>query len=284
MTNRLIDLDLLVKGAESLEPLPASAARLADIVTRDDWEIGEVAEVARLDEALTGRLLGAANSARSGARAEITSVEQAVVRLGPGATLSLAIGPSIKNLMKGDVFGLSEGSLWRHSVAAALAIDRARAYCVTPILPHAFAAALLHDVGKLVLARHLEPTAEAFLNRARQLGYDPQAAEEEVLAVNHAELGALVARSWKLPECIAAAIQHHHSPLAGLDEDTRRLCHQIALADAVTAAIGASSGPGSQPAFDGAIAGCLGITLADFEDLCCKVADELEDVLALYEA
>ena len=282
----LVDLNALVRDADDLDPLPASAMRLAGLVTDDDWDLGAIAEIIRLDQALTGRLLGAANSAMSGARRTIDSVEQAVMRLGPGTVLALAIGSAVKGEMQRALpeYGLSEGVLWRHAVAAALAADLARHHCKMPISTEAFAAALLHDIGKLLLARHLEPEAITFLQRAaEEAGLSSEEAEVEVLRVGHAELGALVARRWGLPETICVAIQYHHRPVLCADETGRRLSLQVALADAVAIEIGEVCGDGhSAPTFTPALASALGISVMGFEALCEDARTHLDHVLEAY--
>ncbi len=285
MSSDLIDLDLLVEEAQSLEPLPASTLRLATVIANEDWNVRDVSEIVRLDQALTGRILGAANSVVSGSRHRITSIDQAIVRMGPGAVLSMAIGDSVKNDMKAAVpqYGLSEGELWRHSIAAALTVENARSFCRVPIGPQAFATALLHDLGKLVLARHLDPTILSFLTRAcGDDGRTEEEAEQEILNVGHAEVGAIVARYWKLPESISLGIQYHHVPSAAPDEETRKLCYQLQLADAVATAIGAGCGEASQEGLTPAIADRLGISQSMFDELCERVSERFSQVVAAY--
>ena len=286
MNTDLIDLESLVQETEELEALPASAVRLAGIVATDDWTLQEVAEIIRLDQALTARLLGVANSALSGARATITSTDQAVVRLGPGAVLSIAIGSSVRGQMQAALpeYGLAEGDLWRHSVGVALAVEHQRSYSKLKVAPHAFAAGLLHDIGKLVFARQLEPTVLTYIERAcAEDGLSAEEAEQEVLRACHAELGALVISNWGLPECIATAVRFHHNPLHANDETSRRVCFQIALADAVASQIGVGCGDQLHtPDFTPAMAGRLGVTQDGFGALCADVEARLEDVLAAY--
>lgn len=281
-----IDLDALVQDTEDLDPLPASVARIAALLTEPDWELAEIARVIELDQALTMRLLRAANSAASGARRDITSVDQAVVRMGPGTVLATSIGVSVRARMEAPLpqYGLAAGELWRHSVAAALAVRAARPRVRASIEPHAFASALLHDVGKLVLARHLQPTLRTFTERAcREGGLTLEEAQSEVLRSCHAEAGALVVRQWGLPECIALGVRYHHAPLHAPDEGSRRLAYQIALADAVAAASGAGCGTFHEnPELTPAIAERLGITREGYEALCHEVDQELDAVLASY--
>ncbi|MDP7340457.1 MAG: HDOD domain-containing protein, partial [Vicinamibacterales bacterium] len=121
----MLDQSALVLVARALDPLPASVSRLATPVTRDNWSMKEAEEIISLDQALTVRLLRLANSAAAGSRTQIVTIEDALVRMGIGVVLSMATGSSVQRLTKTGLpeYGLSEGDLWRHSVAAALAAE-----------------------------------------------------------------------------------------------------------------------------------------------------------------
>jgi HD-like signal output (HDOD) protein len=144
--------------------------------------------------------------------------------------LTLGFGPKVRQQLQEAVpeFGLAENVLWRHSVAAALAAESMGSMCKAQIPPESYAAALLHDVGKLVLARFLDPDRLSYLQRSQNEGHcNPLQAEMEILEVNHAELGGLVARHWGLPERIALGIQYHHDP----GDDHPLVCHVACVAN-----------------------------------------------------
>lgn len=286
MAIQLLDLDALVSDVHELDPLPQSAVRLAGLLADEEWDLEAIREVVRLDAALTGRLLAAANSVRAGSRAEILSVDQAVMRLGAASVLSLAVGAAVRGPLQRSLpaLGLDEGALWRHSVASALTVELARKHLPRAVPPHAFATALLHDVGKLVLERHLDESAAAGLRRARTEGHlDEDESEVEILQVSHAEVGALVARAWELPEVIAEGIQHHHHPLSATGEQGRYLAYLVQLGDAVASAIGADCG--EVPVAGGLspdVAGALGLPLQAFHELCERATEDLDGVLDMY--
>jgi HD-like signal output (HDOD) protein len=211
----VIDLQVLTRSANNLDPLPASVTRLASIAAKDSWNVKEVEEVVSLDQALSFRLLRMANSAASASLMPIATVRDAVVRMGLGSLLSLATATSVQKRLNTAIpeYGMSEGELWRHSVAAALAAESAPAFCDAELPPEAYASALLHDIGKLVLARFLEPEVLRVLALAREQGHlTSLRAESELLGVHHGELGGLIAQHWKLPDRLVAGIIYHHTP------------------------------------------------------------------------
>jgi putative nucleotidyltransferase with HDIG domain len=88
----------------------------------------------------------------------------------------------------------------------------------------AAAMALLHDIGWLVIARlhpgsgvHLDPFVRDPEQRLRE--------ERERLGIDHALVGGVLARRWRLPAEFATAIERHHA------EDAEGLAALVGLAD-----------------------------------------------------
>ena len=232
----MLDLHQLIAKAYDLEPIPLSGSKLASLIADPNSTLESITEVVSLDQALTGRALRAANSAASAARSSITTVKDAVVRLGRSTMLTLGFGTKVRQQFQEALpeFGLAENVLWRHSVAAALAAESMGSMCKVQIPPESYAAALLHDVGKLVLARFLDPDLLSYLQRAQSEGRcHPLEAEMEILEVNHAELGGLIARHWGLPSSIALGIQYHHTPT----EEHPLVCHVVCVANVLAKSI-----------------------------------------------
>jgi HD-like signal output (HDOD) protein len=229
----MIDLDCLIESANELAPLPASTVRLAQVATQPGAHLDNVVELISFDQTLTLKLLRAANSAAAGRARRVGTVEEAVMRLGTAQILALAVASSAKPLLESRVpaYDLDEGALWRHSVAAAVAAEIAPNYCRVEVPSETFTAALLHDIGKLVMGRFLSSEVLLFIHRAREVDHLSQLeAEVLLLGVNHGELGGLIAQHWQLPRRVAHAIIYHHNPGEGLDVicDLTYTCNEIA--------------------------------------------------------
>ncbi len=279
----MIDLQAVIQAANHLDPLPLSASRLADLVEDPDAGVDQIAEVIAFDQALTMKMLRAANSAASGSALEVTSVHEAVARMGAAQVVAFAVASHTRSLMAKAVpgYGLSENQLWRHSVLSALAAESMPRACRVPVPPDAFTAALLHDIGKLVLNRFLTPEVIDLLQRAQVEGHlSPYEAEVAVIQVHHAEVGGLVAQHWTLPERIVKAIQHHHDPAQGGE-----LCDIVYVANKAANTIEPML-PQQRPEdmrIDPAVAERLELADSALDDLCVRVRERFEQVSERYQ-
>ena len=95
----------------------------------------------------------------------------------------------------------------------------------------AFLAALMHDVGiALILRRHPDFLARFDVNAGNV--DDAGLRVDGMIEVNHAAIGAHVARNWKLPAQVCEAIALHHTPPDPADgdgDDARILSAAIAV-------------------------------------------------------
>jgi HD-like signal output (HDOD) protein len=276
------DLDAICEAAAGIEPLPTSVGRLAALALAPDADLAEIVELVSFDQSLAMSVLRAANSASHGTSRKIALVRDAVMRIGGGAVLGLAVGRRVRAMTGGALpaYHLAEGELWRHSVAAALAAERMPSVCRVAVPPEAFTAALLHDVGKLILVRFLSPDIAAAIDRAHaEAGVSRLDAEREILGVDHGELAELVAQAWQLPEALAKPLAAHHAPT----EDDGRVADVVHAADAVARRIGTGGEDDPQDP-DVAVLARLRIGDGAFEALAADVGESLQEVMRRYAA
>ncbi len=216
----------LLDEADRLAPLPESAIELASAVVDPRKGPRDFAQIIGKDPTLSGLVLREANSAASGARQEIGSLDIAVARLGGGRVLKIATDAHVAGQLEAPLPGylLAGSELRRHSVGAAIAaevlIGRVKGQCS----PDVIAAALLHDLGKTLLNVFLDPDASRPMI---EHGTPAAAFERELLDVDHAEVGGYVAEAWGLPLTIVDGIRHHHHPEASTEAAV------VCLADAL---------------------------------------------------
>ncbi|MCP3855195.1 MAG: HDOD domain-containing protein [Actinomycetia bacterium] len=209
----LLSRQEVYRRAKEIQPLPASVRRLMKLVSSDLYSTSDIVEVVQYDPALTGDLLVRANSAESAARSRITEIKVAVTRLGANTVVQTALGRALNRQMSGALpaYGLEKGDMWEHALASSVAADLVLARAGTTLPSNLSTGALLHDVGKLIISACLPPSLVTSLAQTAEIeNRELVLVERDVLGIDHAEVGAIVARSWGLPVSIQVAITKHH--------------------------------------------------------------------------
>jgi putative nucleotidyltransferase with HDIG domain len=210
MNNNVADL---VKGVGNLVTLPDVFIRINALVENPNSSNIDITRVAQQDPSFTVRLLRVANSTFYGLSSSVDTVAKAVSIIGTGQIRSLALATSVAGSFEGLPNALvSMEHFWRHSLYCAL-IARILAKKIGRVDPDAvFTAALLHDIGALVLFNRLpKESHEALLlvlDSADELPV--YLAERQIMGLDHAQVGGELARQWKLPQMLVESIEFHH--------------------------------------------------------------------------
>lgn len=232
---------VLLRDARALPLLPASLVSLLALDARAATYFDRVASLASHDPGLAARALGAANAAGVRGVEPILTLREAIIRLG-----AVHVAELVTSVAAVSVFLPLEGherTLWRHAFQVAYGA-RNLAVATGAVDPgHAYAAGLLHDVGRFVIWRH-DDALLAAVDAADW--HDPDAllaAERDLCGIDHAALGAQVAAHWRLPEPIVQTIRDHHRvlpepPSSAVDAVT----WLVALADGATFGTAGSDG------------------------------------------
>ncbi len=217
MTQDPRQITSLIKAFPSM---PGAAVQLLALIEDPDINVSQIESILQRDAGLTANLLKLANSAYFGIPSKIGSVRQAVLLLGLKRLIQMVIASCVSAIMDKPIPGyeLPPGELWRHSIAVSVAAEGLVNELNVEAAEELFTAALLHDVGKLILGR---PMADAFhqINDEISRGIALEAAEEKVLGTNHADVGARILSQWSLPGNIVNAVRWHHDPEAAEKTD-----------------------------------------------------------------
>jgi putative nucleotidyltransferase with HDIG domain len=120
-------------------------------------------------------------------------------------------------------YGLDKGELWEHSMACALLSQILSKSLGQPEDHSLFTGALLHDVGKIILNEYAGVEYQAILRQVMGQNRSALEAEREVLGIDHAQIGKLLADRWQFPQHISGIVERHHDPV-DLDRDPLALC------------------------------------------------------------
>jgi HD-like signal output (HDOD) protein len=206
--------DKILDGIDRLEPLPITVQKLLVALNNAEVDFSEITEAIEFDGAITSNILRTANSAAYGGRVRVEHVRDAVVRLGTVTLLDIMLIGHLRSMrVAAPRYGLSENDLWLHGATASLAVKALIRETRNRKIPEASTiAALIHDIGKLIMVRYLKADGPDIRELCREKQISFVEAEREILGCDHAEVGGAMAHKWLFPEPIAAAIEHHHDP------------------------------------------------------------------------
>lgn len=199
----------VASGRAQLPAFDRTALAIQQEMAKPDPDMQVIEKHILRDPALTGQLLKVANSSFYRGMHEVTTVRNAIVRLGLSEVSNLVTMLTQKKSFSTDDPFIRDymDQLWIHSVACALGAKWIAKECRLPSkMNEAFFAGLLHDIGKAFLL-----TAIAELKKNGRLGETvPQTFIEEVLDSLHPALGAQLLKVWNLPEIYCLVARHHH--------------------------------------------------------------------------
>lgn len=200
--------------AVALPMLPALAHRVIEMVSNPDLSIRTLSGLVAKDQVLAARVLSLANSAYSCPTQPITSLTDAIVRLGITAVRNVVVAVSFSSRLQDPAVYAQRGKpMVDHALGTAY-VARLLAEHTGIDVEEAFLSGLLHDIGKLVILKR------AHEYRRQHPGALSDGEVDFVLARHHPLAGTLVVQRWKLPESLAAPILYHHD-FGSAPEDSR---------------------------------------------------------------
>lgn len=208
----MLSIEKLLKESEQIEPVPQVVHQLMELAEDSETPVSEITDLILYEPVVTANLLKLANSAAFGLKRKVDSVQDAVVMLGLKQVVKIVLLGGTTKPMKSahQGYDLEEGRLWKQSVSCALIASAIAEALDSPAQNIVFTAALLKDIGVIVLDRYMEPA----LNRIRTImeddGIPLTEAEKQVLGIDHAHLGGRIAGNWNFSESLTGIIQHHH--------------------------------------------------------------------------
>lgn len=199
---------------KTLPSLPTTVVSLGQAVSDDRCTVDRILGILAKDPPLSATMLRLANSVMYAGDQRVTDLRSAVLRLGFDAMLNLGRTAAIIRSFRGTVH-LDAIRLWQHSVAVGMtAKGICRLLKNRSLEESAFLTGLLHDIGKIALDRCF-PEEYAPVIAAIQEGRVGYEAEQELLGLTHADVGAMVAVNWSFADLLVEVIRDHHHPPAG---------------------------------------------------------------------
>jgi putative nucleotidyltransferase with HDIG domain len=238
----MTNIKKILKKADSLKPVPAIVNKILTLANDPESGLDYLVHLVKHEPSITANLLRTCNSAAMGLSVKIDSVQQAVAMLGTQEVVELVLSQNLSNnlLRAQKGYRLAKNDLWKQSVATAMVARTLAERRDLFNLPAIYTAALLKDIGKVILQEFVDHELDKIDDLVKNEGLSFLEAEEVCLGMNHAALGAIITKRWHFSDHMVYMIEHHHldKPEARNDPATAT----IYLADMVAMMVGTCIG------------------------------------------
>ena len=215
MTSKIMSEEI-IDAAKNVPELSPNTTRLLQLTSQEDFEMQDVIDLVKYDSALTSQVLKVANSVALSGIKQISSIDRAVLYLGQRMVTTIALTQVAHQFFgrEREGYKADTGELWAHDLRTAVASrEVAKSVDLKINADMAFTAGLLHDFGKAVISDYLLSVDPELLDQVQgHFKGDFREGERELLGVDHAQVGHMVAQSWSLPGSLEMSIMHHHAP------------------------------------------------------------------------
>ncbi|MBU2480021.1 MAG: HDOD domain-containing protein, partial [Proteobacteria bacterium] len=232
----------LLKEIQNLKPIPAVTNQLLAAVDAPGSSMETIAQVIQYDPVITASILKTCNTAYFGLKHPAESIKDAVSMLGIDQVIELALIKSGVQTLSGaqEGYGLEAGDMWQYSVSSAIIAKQVAIKLALKNKSTIFTSALIKDIGKIILEKYVSNTSGKIAYLVEHKKFSFLEAEKKILGIDHAELGAMIAKQWKFSPRMIKIIRHHH-----LSDETMIKDKEIAavyLADCICMMMGTGVG------------------------------------------
>ncbi|MBP9900952.1 MAG: HDOD domain-containing protein [Verrucomicrobia subdivision 3 bacterium] len=242
----------VVAQLDTLPSFPSLYLEIMQELASDNPSVEQIATIVAKDPGMTVKMLQIVNAASLGLGRRITSPQEAVQQIGLSAVRSLALSAHIFSCFEHtELRGFAISQVWDHGMRTAqlarkiMELERAE----LSLAEDAYTAAMLHDVGKLMLANNLTEPFQRALTLTKEQGLPFLDAEQKVFGANHAGVGAYLLGLWGMPAIIVEAVAFHHQPSRAETKSFGPLT-AVHVANVLEHELSGFKPPGSQTAFD----------------------------------
>ncbi|WP_290874640.1 HDOD domain-containing protein [Aquabacterium sp.] len=192
-----------------IPPCPELLARLQAVMAEREPDLNEVARIATSDVAMSAALLKQANSPLFAAGQPSQTIGQAMNRLGLDETARIMTGFLAQRAIKVPNSPYLQ-RFWERSAkrAAAMTFLAARMPGVSADLAHTYG--LFCHVGIAVMAQSVKGYLGTMVEAGARIDRSFVATENANHRTDHAVVGGLVARLWRLAPPVVAGVRLHH--------------------------------------------------------------------------
>jgi len=231
------NVEKILEKINYIPPFPLTVSRVLHMLRDPEVNPEAVAEAVKFDQALTTNVLRYCNSSYFGIRRTISNLKEAIIYIGLSELKKIIVRSGTRQYFEKRKSGYEQntGELWTHVLASSILAEKIKVLIVESNTDNVFIAALLHDIGKLVLSEFVEDFSGKIFNLIDEKGLSFLEAEKSVLGIDHADLGAVILEKWEFPEDIITAVKKHHTYF---EEEDSALDNIVRLSDSMAMTMG----------------------------------------------
>ena len=243
MDNTVTDLEKVrerkinnLMSIRNLPSIPVVMFEVTKLLENPKTNANDLGKIISMDQGLVAKILTVANSPLYGLPRRVSTIEFAIVILGFEHIKNIVIALSMIEAFKGkEDKNLDKKSYWLHSLVTAFAAKRVADDFRYRKSGEAFTAGLLHDLGISVIQRFFPQDFVKIIDLVKSENCEYLAAENQVLGINHQDIGQFLIEKWNLPPVLGDVILHHHEPS---NSENKQLTAIVHLADYMTQKLG----------------------------------------------
>ena len=203
---------ILVREVETLPQFPENIVNLQKLLSDPNHEVSEIAREISVDPSMTADLLKLVNSAQFMLPKRVDNIVEAVKLVGTKGVRNLLYSYGTQKVL-GEKYSEMR-TMWTHAYRAAFyAYILARSFRKKKeLLDDVYVGGILHDLGQIVIASLHPDLLDRIARVCREKGIPAKLLEDFSVGLNHAEVGALIAKKWNFPDQLVSAIRYHHEP------------------------------------------------------------------------
>jgi putative nucleotidyltransferase with HDIG domain len=198
------------KTLDSLPTLPIVALRIGEVVHNKNVSVQQVADILRTDPAMSAKLLRLVNSPYFGIPGGVSDVARAIPFVGFNTLYQLVLSISVLETLGNSSATFDVKSLWVHALTVATAARELATEIKLGDPGACFTAGLLHDMGKIAVAKLDPKNLAAAFETSKSQGISMHEAEAKHNVPSHDRIGSKLARAWKFPATLTTPIEQHH--------------------------------------------------------------------------
>lgn len=243
MDNKVTDLEKTrerkisnLMSIRNLPSIPVVMFEVTKLLENPKTNANDLGRIISMDQGLVAKILTVANSPLYGLPRRVSTIEFAIVILGFEHIKNIVIALSMIEAFKGkEDKNLDKKSYWLHSLVTAFAAKRIADDFRYRKSGEAFTAGLLHDLGISVIQRFFPQDFTKIIELVSAGDTDFVSAENQVLGIDHQDIGQFLIEKWNLPPVLGDVILHHHEPS---NSENKQLTSIVHLADYMTQKLG----------------------------------------------